>query len=265
MTVVSYPDGRPLNWDRISEDTNRVSRMVQWSKRSKYGRVVRGSLFFIAALDTMDQKAIKRFGQGVSVIQTAYNTDVEASAGTHDYDNCIDWEIPGVAAFTAQTFARFECGMADWARTPAQGFPLHNHGFFLPPGGYIFPFKVGKYIDGGKSLGLSGYSSQLTDYWNEAYGLAGMHHQSSDPTPFPSDAAKMAGIFNLDRYIQKQKEQEMEYSDWSEASKRELAGDIADAIANRLLDVETVTLKTVDKPDKKIPIRNAIQRTLNDG
>lgn len=262
MTVLSYPTAQPLNWDAIAKDPNRVTKMVQWSKRTISGRVVRGSLFFIAALDTMDRKAKARFGSGVDVIQPAYNTGVEASAGTHDWDNCIDWRILGVSALDAQRFARFECGMANWARFPWQGFSEHQHGFFLPPGGKVFPFKVGKYIDGGRSLGLSGYSSQLTDYWNEAYGLKNMHEQSSDPTPFPTDAAKMAGIFNLDRYIQKQREENMEYKDWSKESKQELVSDIAGAVAKRVLDVETVVLRG-PKENKPIPIRSAVQRLLN--
>lgn len=263
MPVLTYPDAKLINWDALVNDPGRVSKQVRLAKLSKYGHVIRGSLFFIAALDEMDTKAVKKFGIGVSVIQTAYNTGVAASAGTHDWDDCIDWEIPGVSVFDAQHFARFECGMADWGRTPAQGFPLHNHGFFLPPGGHVFPFKVGVFIDGGKSLGVSGYSSQIADYWAEAYGLKDMHYQSADPTPFPSDAAKLAGIFNLNNYIQKQREINMEYSDWSEASKREMAGDVADALAHRLLDVETVVWREDGQPDKNVPIRKSLQRDLN--
>lgn len=263
MTVLSYPDGKELNWDAIAKDPHRVTKMVRWDKLSKYGHVVRGSLFFIAALDEMNVKAIKKFSAGVTIIQTAYNNSVDASEGTHDWDDCIDWEIPGVSALDAQHFARFECGMADWARFPWQGFPLHNHGFFLPPGGHVFPFKVGYYIDGGRSLGLSGYSSQIDDYWHEAYGLKDLHYQSADPTPFPSDQAKMAGIFDLDRYIQKQRELSMEYSEWSKESKAELAGDIADAVARRLLDVESIEIKAGDGSVKKVPVRNGIQRAAN--
>lgn len=263
MTVVSYPKGEPLNWDVLAKDPRRVTRMVQWDQKSITGKDVRGSLFFICALDEMNTKALKKFGRGVSIIQPAYNQGVPASQGTHDFDDCIDWTIVGISGADCQYFARFECGMADWYRTPAQGFTPHQHGFFLPPGGRVFPFPVGKYIDGGRSLGMSGYTSQLADYWVEAYGLKDMHYQSADPTPFPSDAAKLAGIFNLDRYIQKQRELDMEYKDWSQQSKNELIGDLSDALAHRLLDVETVILRKPGDKDKKIPVRSALQRDLN--
>lgn len=264
MTVLTYPGGQPLDWDVIARMPERSKLTVQWSKRSIYNEVVRGCLFFVAALDQMDQKAQARFGNGVEVIQPTFNDDVRASAGTHDRDFCIDWRIPGVDAGVAQHFARFECGMATWARYPWQGFTLHNHGFFLPPGGHEFPVGVGAYIDGGASTGRSGYSSQLEDYWNNAYGLAGMHGVGSDPTPFPTNAAKMAGIFNLERYIQKQRENTMEYKDWSKQSKQELAGDIAAAVAGRLLDVEKITNKDANNNVlAPISVRAAIQRILN--
>lgn len=264
MTVLSYPDGKPLNWDAIAKDPDRVSKMVQWSKRSNSGKVVRGSLFFIAALDTMDQKAQARFGAGVNIIQTAWNTGVDASEGTHDYDAVIDWEIPGIYTLEAQSFGRFYCGMATWARTPAQGFPWHNHGFFLPPGGHVFPTKVGKYIDGGKSLGISGFSSQIADYWVNALGLEGQHAPGSDPTPFPSKTEKMAGIFDLDRYIQKQREATMEFKDWSPESQQMCAKMTAAEVIKQL-----DTVRIVERKDPKnvlidrISLVSAVQRILN--
>lgn len=263
MSVLTYPEAKPLNWHAIAKRPDRAKVMVRWSKLSMYGKVVRGSLFFIAALDEMDKKAIARFGSGVRVIQTAYNTGVSASEGTHDYDYCIDWDIPGVSGPTAQRFARFECGMADWYRTRAQGFPYHQHGFFLPPGGRVFPTRVGLYIDGGRSQGKSGYSSQLQDYWNNAYGLSGLHYPGSDPSPFPSTIAKQNGIFKLDRYIQLQREKDMEYKDWSDQSKNQLKDAVVDEFERRLKEKPLIEMRKPGKKPKGISVLSAIQRLVN--
>lgn len=264
MTVLTYPEGKPVNWVAIARDPNRVTKMVQWHKRSLSGKLVRGSLFFIAALDEMNTKALAKFDTGVDIIQPAYNTGVSASEGTHDFDNCIDWRIAGVSDLVAQRFARFECGMADWARTRAQGFSPHNHGFFLPPGGKIFPFKVGKYVDGGRSLGLSGYSSQLDDYWRDALGLKNNHHSGSDRTAFPTYKQKMDGIFDLDRYIQRQLEKEMEFKDWSKESKDECADLVAKKVMEKLDETKLIDRK--DDNDVVVgrdTVPSAIQRLLN--
>lgn len=268
MTVLSLR-GNPLNWAEIARmpEVNRVKMQVMWSERDQSGDIIHDCLFSIAQLDWMNAKAIKDFGAPMDVIQPMNNKGVEMSKGTHDHGFCRDYWIKGLVrtesqGLVIQHWARFQCGCADWLRTPAQGFTYHVHGFPLPPGGHLFPVAVGEYVDGGVSQkGWAFTSSQIDDYWRNTYGLKGQHNSGADPTPFPTVAQKKAGIFDLDRYITNQLEETMEYKDWSPDSKRQFLDDIA----QRLLDVETVVLKKGPGPadNEKIPIRNVLQRQVN--
>ena len=59
---------------------------------------------------------------------------------------------------------------------------------------------VGFLVDGGvSSEGHVVASSQLTDYYNHAFGLKDQHTTNSDHSWFPADIE--ATIFDLDRYI----------------------------------------------------------------
>jgi hypothetical protein len=259
MSVLTYPEGKPIDWFNPPKATTRV----MWDRKSQSGQDVTGSLFAIAALDSMSAKAQKKYGVPVTIIQPAYNTGVAASAGTHDRDFCMDWWIAGVDGLEQQRFARFENGWCDWFRQPWQGFSYHQHGFPMPPGGHKFPTKVGIYVDGGISTeGRLVTSSQLDDYWDEAYGLKDRHYQSADPTPFPTDEQKLKAIFNLDRYITKQQEEDMSYEKWTEEGKKAYWDDFENVFMQRL----HLTLKKDPRGaagDKEIPMENALERLLN--
>ena len=88
MTVVG-PRGNELKWKEPQDPT----RMVYWEHESMYGHPVKGSLRTISHLDWMSSRAEKIFGQRIVVIQTAYNTTVPASKGTHDGDACMDFSM----------------------------------------------------------------------------------------------------------------------------------------------------------------------------
>jgi len=202
MSVLTLA-GKPIDWRNPPAPTARV----KWSKPDMYGRAVTGSLRPIAFIDHLDTPARKKYNAGVVIIQPPYNDGVAASAGTHDYDACFDWYIPGVAWPEQNRFARAN-GMANWLRTPP-AFGYHQHGFPLPPREgttisddfKVAGFKVGKYVDGGYSLyGRAVASSQLEDYYNERTGLSGHAH---DPSWFPAN--KAATIFNLNDYIRRQR------------------------------------------------------------
>jgi hypothetical protein len=179
---------------------------VQWSKKDEKGRTVKGSLRVICHLNRLNNLAVKRFDEGVSVIQPPFNTTVSASKGTHDFDACMDIHIPGVGWWAQQRFFRAN-GLGCWYRHPPT-FSNHIHGFTLPPreGTVISDdFKaagrvVGVFVDGGHSLkGGQVTSSQIEDYYNHAFGLAGQHEPNSDTSWFPADIK--ATIFDLQRYI----------------------------------------------------------------
>lgn len=117
------------------------------------------------------------------VTQSAYNTSVEASAGTHNLDAVIDIVIHGMSGIDTQAFMR-RCGWADWYRHPPEFAFEHNHGISL---GYE-PAPVGEFVPG-----------QVRDYYNHALGLKGQHEPGSDKTWFPPDIDKT--VFNYRRFI----------------------------------------------------------------
>jgi hypothetical protein len=199
MTVLTLA-GKPINWAKPPKPQARV----MWSQKTTGGRLVTGSLRTIAHLDRLNSLSIKKFSVGISVIQGPYNTGVAASAGTHDFDACLDVWINGVDGYVQQAFFRANGGGA-YFRTPAQGFSPHIHYFTLPEREGTDPsddyrsggFKVGVYVDGGWSTkGARVASSQIEDYYEERSALSG---HLPDPTWFPAD--KAATIFDLNAYI----------------------------------------------------------------
>ena len=190
MTVLLM-NGRKVDWFNPPNSTARV----KWSKKDMYGRWVTGSLRTIAHLDRLNTLAKKRFGTEIVVIQPPYNTTVKASAGTHDFDACIDLYIPGVNWWVQQKFFRRN-GFGCWYRHPPT-FGHHIHGFTLPvpKGAYRgddFGTRVGIYVPG-----------QLIDYYNEAFGLSGQHTPKSDKSWFPPN--KDATVFSLKNYADNQR------------------------------------------------------------
>lgn len=199
---VRYLNGRRVNWRKPPP----ANKKMLWRDRTMYGRPVYGSFRTLCHLDRLDRLARRKYGKGIVVIQSAYNTSVAASAGTHDYDACLDIYIPGVSWWEQQRFFRAN-GFACWYRHPPL-FGNHIHGFTLPEregksisDDYkVHGFKVGKYVDGGHSLyGRLVTSSQITDYYNEAFGLSGQHKAGSDKSWFPAN--KEATIFRLDKFV----------------------------------------------------------------
>ena len=126
------------------------------------------------------------------IIQSCYNTGVNASAGTHDKDAVLDVEIVGMDWWSSQRFLR-EHGWAAWVRFPP-AFTWHIHMVSL---GYVGP--VGIYVPG-----------QVTDYYNHALGLKGGHTPGSDKSWFPD---------NIDSTI-------FDYQEWTMPT----ASEIADAV-----------------------------------
>lgn len=105
----------------------------------------------------------------LEVIQGCYNIGVDASAGTHDLDACLDVRIAGLGWWEAQDFLR-ACGWAAWVRQPP-AFSWHIHMVSI---GY--PGPVGVYVPG-----------QVDDYYRHTFGLKGQHNTDLDKTWFPGD------------------------------------------------------------------------------
>jgi hypothetical protein len=202
MTVLTLA-GVPINWDKPPAPTTRV----MWSKNDKYGRKVTGSFRHICHLEYTDQQARKEFGVGIQLFQPAYNKGYPPSAGTHDYDACVDAWIPGVGWLKQQGFFRRH-GWGGWWRKPPT-FTNHIHAFTLPPqegvdrgDDYaILGFTVGKFIDGGWSLyGRKIASAQLVSYYLKRSGLKG---NAADNTWFPPNIK--ATIFDLPEFVKAQR------------------------------------------------------------
>lgn len=196
-------DGRPINWHKPPA----AHAKVRWSKNGLYGQEVVGSFRTIAALNRLNNLAVGKRGwkSGVQVIQSAYNTTVKASAGTHDFDACMDLTISGVPWMTQQAFFRGN-GFACWYRYPPTFSMHHIHGLFLPPqapgadrtGDFKHHgFEVGEFVDGGVShYGRTIASAQIADYYAHKDGLASHAH---DGSWFPANIK--ATIFDLDAYV----------------------------------------------------------------
>lgn len=197
---VLLSDGRPVDWANPPKATD----MVMWSYAATNGKAVRGSLRTIAHLDWVSSKAERRFGQRILVLQPPFNTTVPASAGTHDFDNCLDWYIPGVSWWTQQRFWRANGGWGWYRHPPLFGHHMHGGCIPVPNGGSRaddFATRVGIFVPG-----------QLIDHFNRAFGLSGQHTPGSDRSWFPKDMD--AVIFDLDAFIRDQQEAlDMQMSD----------------------------------------------------
>lgn len=203
MSVLTL-SGSKINWAKPPKATTKV----MWSSKDMYGRKVTGSLRTIAALDHLSSLAVTKFGHPVVVIQPPYNKDVAASAGTHDYDCCLDVYIPGVAWATQEKFFRAN-GAGAYHRKPPL-FSNHIHLFILPvqegkdrtDDFKVAGFKVGYLVDGGISLyGKQKYSAQIDDYYAHKNALANHAH---DTGWFPADIKST--IFDLPAYIKRRQD-----------------------------------------------------------
>jgi hypothetical protein len=208
MRVV-HLDGRPINWKNPPD----ANDMVKWTKRTTGGKEIRGSFRTICAMDRLNRLCYLKFGVGLQIIQSAYNTTVSASAGPHDFDCCFDVWIPGVDPWRAQRFLRRN-GFGCWVRKPP-AFGWHLHGFVLPvPEGTtrsddfkVRGFKVGIYVDGGYSTrGRLVTSSQIQDYYSRAFGLSGQHTPFSDRSWYPKNIP--ATVFDLRRFVNNRAEEQ---------------------------------------------------------
>lgn len=202
MTEVLLLSGAKVDWAKPPKP----STLVQWSRKTTGGKQIKGSFRTICWLDRVNDLSKKRFGKEIEVIQAPYNTGVSASAGTHDFDACLDVNIPGVDWWTQQRFFRAN-GSAAWYRYPPK-FGNHIHLIVLPPREgqsinddfRVIGIKVGKYVDGGWSVyGSQVTSSQLGDYYDHAFGLSEMHIPNSDKSWHPEDIAST--IFDLPKYV----------------------------------------------------------------
>lgn len=182
--------GKPINW----KNPPKPNAMVLWSKKTTGGKPFKCSFWMACAMVRADNRAHKRFGKGIEVLQAPNNSTVKASAGTHDKDCILDAYIPGVGWWDQQRFFR-GLGFMWWYRHPPE-FGNHGHGGPLPPWRgdtrsedyRACGLTVGLYVDGGVSTrGSKVASSQIDDYYAHALGLSGQHAKGSDRSWFPPD------------------------------------------------------------------------------
>lgn len=176
----------------------------------------------------------EEFGREIRVFQGTYNTTVRASAGTHDKDALLDTDFGGLAPLDFVEWMGKHGWFGWYRRCPEFCGNLHWHGGSLPPGGKIFPQQVGLFVDGGRSQGRSGYSSQLADWWNGAKGLRGGHTPGSDPDRGRQPSDKTRYIFDFDAYINGEGLDSMD-----EKERKQFAKEIAEALLEARLPADS--------------------------
>jgi hypothetical protein len=158
---------------------------IRYADNGVFGQAIYMGRRTAAHLDwTKARLAAKHPGARLVIIQGAYNTGIDASAGTHDFDACLDVQIIGLDWWANQRFLR-ECGWAAWYRYPPT-FPNHVHMISLGYG----DAPVGIYIPG-----------QVVDYHEHKTGLVG---HAYDPTWHPVDIN--ATVFSYPDYIRSQED-----------------------------------------------------------
>jgi hypothetical protein len=162
------------------------SDLIWYSKPNIYGNKFRCSKRTGAHLDRtryrlqkLAQKRKKSYE--LRIIQGSYNSSVDASAGTHDFDAVLDVQIVGMDWYEAQRWLRRQ-GWAAWVREPPT-FSWHIHMISLPPYKLRWVSKVGYLVSG-----------QVNDYYAKKSGLVGHY---PDPTWHPSPIAKTIFNYNL--------------------------------------------------------------------
>ena len=168
------------------------SEIIYYSQPNIYGSKFRCSRRTAALLDRTKARLKKKAEKDkknyyLRIIQGCYNTSVDASAGTHDFDACLDVEIVGMSWFDAQRWLRSQ-GWAAWVRVPPT-FSYHIHMIALPPYKLNFVARVGQYVPG-----------QVEDYYAHRSGLVGSAY---DNTWHPDNIR--ATIFDYNAYMAAQR------------------------------------------------------------
>ncbi len=129
----------------------------------------------------------------VYVIQSAYNTTVAASAGTHDKDGVIDVLIinrkTGRRVWLRGQWWMRRHGWAAWWR--------HTGSWYRPSSWHLHAILLGT-ISAGCPVGYL-VPSQVDDYFGRRSGLSG---HLPDPTRHPKDIN--ATIFNFPKWLHEQ-------------------------------------------------------------
>lgn len=224
----------------ISALTEKANRVITVNFGGRFFKCSQNT--YAALLRTQARLARKHPKAWIYVIQGSYNTGVAASAGTHDYDACLDVKIVGLPWQDAQDFLR-SCGWAAWWRhTGSWASPSKWHIHMALLGAPEAGCTVGKYVDGGRTLfGRVVASSQYSDYYSHRTGLAG---HLSDSTWHPRDIA--GTIFK--------------YAPWLEANMQlssKQIDQIADTVVAKLLGAD------LGAKDEPTTVRQALRRAAN--
>jgi len=164
------------------------AKLVTYTQPNIYGRYFKCSKRTAAHLDSTKAALARKAKRDnktytLRIFQGCYNTDVPASAGTHDKDSCLDVVIDGMTWQEAQDFLRRQGWAAWWRQPPA--FGNHIHMCSLPPYKLEFVAPVGTLVPG-----------QVNDYYAHKSGLSG---HVADPTWHP-DPIKPT-IFNFANWL----------------------------------------------------------------
>lgn len=212
----------------LTADPKRVVEVTFGGRTFRAGQVTYANL--LATQTALDHKYP---GSQIVVIQPCYNTGVAASAGTHDRDGVLDVEITGIGWGPAQSFLRTQGWAAWWRHTGTWAARDRWHIHMISLAAWKASCPLGQYVDGGISeFGHVVTSSQITDYYNHALGLAGQHDSGDDRTWHPADIDRT--IFRYAHW----RDNDMPYRNWPEADKKALVNDVAEAVTEHVLDAD---------------------------
>jgi hypothetical protein len=165
--------------------------------------------------------SITKPGAWFRMIQPAFNTDVPASAGTHDKFDVWDYEIVGWDNWYTESKLARMVGLADWVRNPTQGdFGWHHHAISrgLPEDMY------GDLVP-----------AQLFDYTRHALALSGRHDPGGDPQC--RDGHTIEPIFNYQAWKARYTMLDPDDKTWL---KNTIASETKDAVKALFDDAATV-------------------------
>lgn len=164
------------------------------------GRTITAGECTMAHLIAFDDWLRKRKGCYLVVLQGAYNTGVAASAGTHNYDTCIDFLVVRTKTgrrqwIRGQRMARYFDWDSWWRHTGTwyQPSSWHHHGISHPafvggcPTGIYVPGQHADYHADPPRNGLAGHDTDRSWHPQKRYGFDYEKWMEDQDMPSPKD------------------------------------------------------------------------------
>lgn len=182
-TAVNHPQGEVITVSRLGhtfEASRRTVAHLDWTIRRLRWRAPWARLV---------------------ILQTCYHAGYRLSAGTHDKDCAFDFMIIGMRWPRGQSFLRNAGWAADWRHTGPWADPgsWHYHAISIPPGLAGRTLTPEQALAGFTAVGIvvgSYIPTQVSAYFQRAFGLVGENTPGSDHSYFPGNINKTIYVYN---------------------------------------------------------------------